>query len=264
MPDSGLRHIVLEAVPDAFRKEAAGFLAGCFSLSPSVAMNIAASSPIAVLSGLSAACAAAILAEIGPAVPGGVSLRIGEDGDDGGLSQLQWPRPPHVFGRKLSEFADPAKSREADCPLCGGRIRLVEKGDDFRLEASGAEEKNGQSAYALIGEDGGRPAAETERLPYRYAGRREGDGALSKPAGAPSGLAAYMKPGAFAVVVGKTREVQAIKLAAETMGLTQEEAWDSCQELGLCVVEGVSLAEAKSLKARFSNLGVRVRIARPS
>lgn len=239
MSDSGLRHIVLDCVPDGLRREAAEFLADCFSLSPSAAADIAAAAPIAVLSGLSAASAAAVLAEIGSFAPAGVSLRIVEEADDGDASRLQWPQSPRIFGRPLAEFSE---NREVACPLCGGKIRFLERNEAFGMAAAG----------------------ESAQLSRAAGGRRKGISSFPERAGPSCGPASFMKPGAFAVVTGRMREPQAINLAAELMGINREEAWSRCQEPCLCVAEDVSLAEARSLKARFAGLGVKVRIAKPS
>ena len=77
------------------------------------------------------------------------------------------------------------------------------------------------------------------------------------------GLAAFMKPGAFAVVIARTREPLAVKTVAEIMGVSEDEARDKCLSLGLCVVKDVALDEAQTLLARFANFGVRARIVKP-
>ena len=86
-------------------------------------------------------------------------------------------------------------------------------------------------------------------------------GAMAKRA---SGLAAFMKPGPFALLLARTRDVQAIKMTAEIMGISESEARDRCLELGLCVAKGIGLEEARTLMTRYRGVGARARIARPT
>lgn len=78
-----------------------------------------------------------------------------------------------------------------------------------------------------------------------------------------AGLAAFMKPGVFALMVGRTRDNMAVKMVADIMGIGEEEARNKCLSLGLCVVRDVALDEAQNLLARFKNLGVKARIVKP-
>ena len=78
-----------------------------------------------------------------------------------------------------------------------------------------------------------------------------------------SGLAAFMKRGAFAVVVGRTKDPQAVKMVAEIMGISPDEARDRCLNLGLCVARDIALDEAQSLLARFKGAGAKARIVKP-
>lgn len=79
-----------------------------------------------------------------------------------------------------------------------------------------------------------------------------------------AGLAAFMQPGSFAVVLGRSRDAQVIKMVSEIMGLSESEAREKSSGLGLCVAKDISLDEAQNLLARFRNLGARARIIRPS
>jgi ribosomal protein L7/L12 len=72
-----------------------------------------------------------------------------------------------------------------------------------------------------------------------------------------------MKPGAFAVVVGRTRDNQAVKMISEIMGISEREARDRCMHLGICVARDISLDEAQNLLSRFKSLGAKARIVKP-
>ncbi len=79
-----------------------------------------------------------------------------------------------------------------------------------------------------------------------------------------AGLAAFMKTGAYALVVGRTKDTQAVKMIAEILGISEAEARDRALNLSLCVARDISLGEAQNLLARFRNLGAKARIVRPS
>lgn len=78
-----------------------------------------------------------------------------------------------------------------------------------------------------------------------------------------AGLAAFMKQGAYAVVLGRTRDNQAVKMVADIMGVSIDEAREKCLNLGLCVARDISLDEAQTLLARFQGVGARARIVKP-
>lgn len=108
------------------------------------------------------------------------------------------------------------------------------------------------------------PAATAESTPS--AARTPTDSSHAKRSNGKSsaGLAAFMKPGSFAVVLGRTKDAPTIKIVSEIMGIPESEARDRCLNLGTCVARDISLDEAQTLLARFQNLGTRVRIVRPS
>lgn len=83
----------------------------------------------------------------------------------------------------------------------------------------------------------------------------------SRPA---AGLAAFMKPGAFAIVVGRTRDNGAVKMIAEIMGIGEGEARERGLSLSLCIARDIALDEAQTLLTRFRNLGAKARIVKPS
>lgn len=92
-----------------------------------------------------------------------------------------------------------------------------------------------------------------------------GTSGAKKSGGKPSaGLAAFMKPGQYALVVGRTRDPQAVKMIAEIMGISESEARDKGLNLSLCVARDISLDEAQNLLARFRNLSAKARIVKPS
>lgn len=97
------------------------------------------------------------------------------------------------------------------------------------------------------------PAATAGGEPSSHASRRK----------LASGLAAFMKQGAFSVVVSRTRDSQVVKMIAEIMGISEDEARERSQNLGLCVARDISLDEAQNLLARFRNIGAKARIVKP-
>lgn len=104
------------------------------------------------------------------------------------------------------------------------------------------------------------PPLETKEL-NRHGGTsnaKKGTGKIS------AGLAAFMKSGAYALVVGRTKDTQAVKMIAEILGISEAEARDRALNLSLCVARDISLGEAQNLLARFQNLGAKARIVRPS
>jgi ribosomal protein L7/L12 len=108
-----------------------------------------------------------------------------------------------------------------------------------------------------------------EEPPPSASGTRHGRGGTSggaKKSGGKSsaGLAAFMKPGTFAVIVGRTKDAATVKMIAEIMGVGESDARDKCLDLGLCVARDISLDEAQTLLTRFRNLGAKARIVKPS
>ncbi len=78
-----------------------------------------------------------------------------------------------------------------------------------------------------------------------------------------AGLAAFMKPGVFAVVLARTRDAQTVKMIAEIMGIPEPEAMDRCLGLSLPVARDIALDEAQNLLARLRSLGAKARIVKP-
>lgn len=291
--------IILEKMEEKSQPDAALFLSGCFSLPPGSTRGIAASGPIVLLSGMSKWQAESILSELNASIPEGVVLRLAAENVPGKYSRLQWPRPPRIYGRDLGEFADRQECVDTTCPLCGGALRIAGNGVAARLLAGecsrrGISERQtlspsdkdplfsgikplatadtnfaslrsleaGDTGFwmdyhdADVPEPGDKPAA--ERSPGSESTARKSTNKTT------AGLAAFMKPGVFAVVVGRTKDPQAVKMVSEIMGVSEDEARDKCMSLGLCVVKGVALDEAQKLLARFHNLRARARIVRPA
>lgn len=294
--------IVMEKVAEERQSDTALFLSGCFSLPPASTRGIAASGPIALMTDLTRTQVDAILAELAPSLPDGVTLTISKSGDTN-ISRLQWPRPPRIYGRPLDEFAVGEQCHEAKCPICGGNIRITQEGSEIRVNPA-VERRRGDTIA--------RPAPTTDKDPLfsgikplspetaSYASIRSlqaGDTGFwmdynrnslyepEAPAHPPSatkmppggetthnrrtsgrnagGLSAFMKPGVFALVLGRTHDQQVVKMVAEIMGLQDSEAREKCMSLGLCVARGIALEEAQTLLARFRNLGARARIVKP-
>lgn len=295
--------IVMEKVPDDRQPETALYLSGCFSLPPPSTRNIVASGPIALLSDLTRAQAEAILTELRPSLPPEVVLRLAEASESLRISRLQWPRPPRIYGRDVNDFALVADAHEVACPLCGGQLRITKDADGVRVAAGAGGKKKedaasrkaqlsndadplfsgikplaaGSGGYASIrslqaGDTGfwldhgrGMPRQpQSERLTLERQEEKGTTTVKRSTTKSAAGLAAFMKPGAFAVVVGRTRDAAAVKMIAEIMGLGEGEARERSQNLGLCVARDISLNEAQNLLARFKKLGARARIVKPS
>jgi ribosomal protein L7/L12 len=303
MPENARDHqIIMEKVPPDRQPEAALYLSGCFSLPPASTKGIAASGPIALLSDLERRQAEAILKELVPPAPAGVALRVAGPGDKARVSRLQWPRPPRVYGSTLDEFVK-MDVEEIACPHCGGLIRVTREADGLQAVASGPDKRRSgetdiqrppsssdqdplfsgikpldpdTSKYASIrslqaGDTGfwmdhGRNAFSPSPPPDESAASSHGGAANAKKSTGKiqAGLAAFMKPGAYALVVGRTRDSQAVKMIADIMGLGENEARERALNLGLCVARDISLDEAQNLLIRFRNLGAKARIVRPS
>lgn len=310
MPDTPTDNyqLILEKVPDEKQPETALFLSGCFSLPPASTRGIAASGPIALISGMPKGQAEAVMQEIEPSIPPGVEMRIALEEEQARISRLQWPRPPRIYGSPLDEFEEPdgPESVDAKCPICGGVLHITQDGGEVRLAPAAPDKRRRgdtviqprpplpssdkdplfsgvkpvaqeTTKYASIrslqaGDTGfwmdhthsifAQPA-ESEQAPPRRPG--ETSSGRSKSGSRPgAGLAAFMKPGSYAVVLGRTRDAQVIKMVSEIMGIGEGEARERCQELGLCVARDISLDEAQNLLARFRNFGARARIVRPS
>lgn len=312
--------LVMRAVAEERRPDAAMFLSGCFSLPLVSTRNIVASAPIALLADLDRGQAEAIVSELRPALPADVLLDIVPDGG-ADVARLRWPRPPRVYGRDVDDFAASEDLHDIKCPVCGGMIRIVK--DAAGLKASAVHPgENREPARArsdtifapapvpsggAADDDplfaGIRPLA-TANADYAslrslqagdtgfwmdnkgfFSGGMSGrETAPPAPSASPvppvppvpgetshsrrfrssAGLAAFMKPGVFAVVVARSRDPQVVKMIAEIMGLPEAEARDKCLSLSLPIARGVSLDEAQSLLARLTNLGARARIVRPA
>ncbi len=279
--------IVMLEVPEPARADAAMFLSGCFSLPPASTRSIAASGPIALLADLGKGQAEAVVAELRPSLPDGVVLEI-RPGDDGEFARLQWPRPPRIYGRDVEDFAVAA---DVKCPVCGGMIRIVKDRDGLKAVAlhafqpAPADDRDplfsgvkplaaAASGYASLrslqaGDTGFwmdnkgvfSAAAEERDAPPASV---PAETSHSKRARSSAGLAAFMKPGAFSIVVARSRDPQVVKMIAEIMGVPEAEARDKCLSPAVTPVRGISLDEAQSLLARLRNLGARARIVRPA
>lgn len=289
--------IILEKVPYEKQPDASLFLSGCFSLPPASTRGIAASGPIALISDLGKSQAESILAELDVTLPEGVELRLATGDEAAKISRLQWPRPPHVYGRELAEFRAQRESHNLNCPHCGGRIRITRDAKGQINVSGAASERRRVSSRRLAPVDdndvlfsGIKPlatgTANLASLRSLQAGdtgfwmdyshntiaptpseeqRSEGPGEGKKKGTAKSsaGLAAFMKPGVFAVVVGRTKEPQVVKTVADIMGTSEEEARTKCLSLGILVARDISLDEAQNLLTRFKSLGAKARIVKP-
>lgn len=296
--------LVMEKVPDDRQPETALFLSRCFSLPPPSARNIAASGPIALLADLSGQQAGAVLAELKTALPPDVIMRVTESSASLRISRLQWPRPPRIYGRDVNDFVIAGDARGTSCPLCGGQLRIIKDGDGVKLVSAGGERKKevGESKRTLPSNDddplfsGIKPLAAgsgnyasirslqagdtgfwMDHSHFAYSAQPQSDSQAGERHEDPGtttvkrttvrnagGQAAFMKPGAFAVVAARTKDTATVKMIAEIMGIPETEARERSLTLGLCVARDISLNEAQSLLARFKKLGSRARIVKPS
>ncbi len=301
MADKESYQIILEKVPYERQPEAALFLSGCFSLPPGSTRGIVASGPIILLSDLAKTQGEAVLEELASSLPEGMTLRLADEKDSAKVSRLQWPRQPRIYGRELSEFENRQESHDMSCPLCGGLLRITRDASGMKAAPAGVgEQKTGGSRRLLSASDkdplfsgvkplvsadsnyaslrsleagdtgfwmdyGGQgdqqpPAPPPARSPGRETEMKKGAGTSRTSAG----LASFMKPGGFSVVVSRTKDAQVVKMISEIMGIGEDEARDKCLGLGLCVAKNISLDEAQNLLARFRNLRAKARIVRPT
>ncbi|MDR3211815.1 MAG: hypothetical protein LBU79_07860 [Planctomycetota bacterium] len=289
--------IILDSVEEEKQPATALFLSGCFSLPPTSTKRIAASGPIAILSGLDGVQVEAILSELNPSLPEGVGLRVADDNEAGDVSRLEWPRPPKIFGCSLEEFAKPLEESVTTCPVCRSRLK-ISRGGDGRF---GVTSLNSHNSSIMIPNpesvDGDRDplfsgfkplAAETAGLAsirslqagdtgfwgdLRDSDMLDDAPEVNNPVDAPQprdksasstgGMSSYMKPGVFALVISRTKDAAVVKNVAEIMGVTIAIARDKCLGLSTCVARNISLSEAQTLLARFRGLGARARIVKP-
>lgn len=282
--------IVLEPVAEDSQAAAALFLSGCFSLPPSSTRRIAASGPIAILSDMSEHQATTVLKELANTVPEGAELRIGREGAGAGVSRLEWPRAPKIYGRPLDEFDRAPEHSFTACPACGKMLKMTyDPGGGLRVGLAGVSGKtvmipnpgsSGGDRDPLF--SGFKPmAADTQNLasmrslqagdssfwldpkaffPPAPAGPPDGGGVQSK---GNAGLAAFMNPGVFTVVLARSRDSQVVKMVSEILGVGEDEARDLCRNLSLRVAKDIALDEAQNLLARFKSLGAKARIVKP-
>lgn len=296
--------VILEKVAEERQPETALFLSGCFSLPPPATRGIAAAGPIALVSGMTKPQGESVMNELSTSLPKGVVLRLASENESAKVSRLQWPRPPRIYGRDLGDFADDIENVETVCPHCGGALSIRNNpGGDVEVAPAGLEKRRVSSRRLPSASDkdplfsGVKPLASTtdlaslrslnagdtgfwmdhdgtvfsppgpssEDVPDTPGGASSANSAKKSTSGkSVAGLAAFMKPGAFSLVVGRSRDSQVVKMIAEIMGLSEDEARDRCLNLGLCVAHDISLDEAQNLLARFKTLGAKARIVKPS
>lgn len=200
--------------------------------------------------------------------------------------------------------ATEAENHEAKCPVCGSALHIIQDGNDIQLITAATSEKRRSSDTAIrhfsVSDrdplfSGVKPLAQETAKYASIRSLQAGDtgfwmdhtNSIFAPAPAPDstpaaartpndssnakrtssksgGLAAFMKPGAFAVVLGRTKDAPTVKIVSEIMGISEADARERCLSLGTCVARDISLDEAQNLLARFRILGTRVRIVRPS
>lgn len=292
--------IILEKVPYERQPDTALYLSGCFSLPPASTRGIAASGPIVLITDLTREQGESILAELEVSLPEGVDLTLVRSDEETKVSRLQWPRPPRVYGRDLTEFLVKTESHMINCPHCGGKVRVTQNAEGKVTASIPANSEPGRvSSRRLPPADDGdvlfsgvKPiasaAANFVSLKSLEAGdtgfwldyshnvfspappphdgpkqEKAGESAKKGTARSSAGLAAFMKPGVFALVVGRTKDPQVVKMIADIMGIDKDEAEIKCLKLGLCVARGISLDEAQNLLVRFKSLGAKARIVKP-
>lgn len=302
MADDELFQIILEPVEEEKQQTTALFLSGCFSLPPASTLRIASSGPIAILSDLSEDQSAAIMAELTPSLPEGVALRVSRESEAGEVSRLEWPRQPKIYGRPLADFSRAPDHGITPCPSCGKLLRISYVHDDgYTLVLAGKSGKTvmisnpdseesdrdplfsgfkpmaaasqdlasmrslqaGDSSFWL---DPGAffPTAPNTPIPADSSpGETRREESTVQAAKSNTGLGAFMKSGAFAVILARSRDGQVVKMVAEIMGVSGDEARRLCLNMSLCLVKDVALSEAQNLLARLKSLGARARIIKP-
>lgn len=296
MAENDSYQIILDPVPEDKQPAMALFLSGCFSLPPSSTRRIVASGPIAILSGLDGVQSETVLAELKSSLPEGVGLRVVREGADTEASRLEWPRPPKIFGRSLDEFTFETAASESPCPSCGKMLRITRCPDgDMAVslvrhsgrtvmipnpDSTDSDKDPLFSGFKPLAADATRFASfrslqagdtgfwgdtrsNVEAAQYEAPPEPENRRNESHHTGKSGGLAAYMKPGVFAVILSRTKDAPVVKNVAEIMGISEEEARQKCLSMGLCVARDISLDEAQTLLARFKALGGRARIVKP-
>lgn len=296
--------LILEKVPEEKQPETALFLSGCFSLPPASTRGIAASGPIALLSELTRQQAESIFAELKPSFPEGVRISVEMQEERSRASRLQWPRPPKIYGSTLDEFITenendikcPICGGLLHATYEGSEIHLVPAVNERRrntetvipsprpsdrdplfsgVKPLALETSKYASIRSLQAGDTGfwmdhthsifAPASQSEPAPPARTPSGDTSTVRRSSSNRPStGLAAFMKAGAFAVIIGRSRDAQIIKAVSEIMGVPESEARDRCLNLSLCIAREIALDEAQQLSHRLTNLGAKVRIVRPS
>lgn len=247
-------HIVAEAVAADRMADATRFLAECFSLPPASARSIAAGAPIVLLAGLSTALAAPVLRELQANAPEGVAFRVADGDTQDDLPQLQWPKPPRLYGRTPAELARRDSVRDEkhiQAPPAVQPVAPLWTGIRPVAEARAPTSEHFVVPATLPGmssDDAPVSQAEAKRTSCRIA---------------PS-LSQFMRHGSFSVIIGRTKDPHAVKMVADIMGLEEEAARRQCMRLGLCVARNISLDEARTLTERFHHLGLKARIAHPN
>lgn len=294
--------IVLDPVAEELQQAVALFLSGCFSLPPASTRRIAASAPIAILSDLDGFQAETVLTELEASLPDGASIRVVKEGDDQNASSLAWPKPPQIFGRPLDDFKLSVSEDEVPCPCCGKMLKIT-KGPDGGIILKHPKEKKTSNNTVMIpnpdsedadkdplfsgfkplssdsvgfaafkslkaGDTGFWGETRSHLVPEPYEPPPEPEKKPSAKGSNPTGktttgLAAYMKPGVFAVILSRSKDPFVVQKVAETMGISEAEAREKCLQLSLCVARDISLDDAKTLGGTLKSLGGRVRIAKP-
>ena len=299
MTDTDKHQIILDPVTEEKQPAVALFLSGCFSLPPASTRRIAAAGPIAILSDLELGQAKSILADLTSSMPEGLTLRVAQEEDASDAGRLEWPRQPKIFGKPVEEFRQPDMWLEATCPACGKplavhkepndelTVKLLKKNSTTAIMRSNPESEESDkdplfsgikplvtnsAAFAAMrslqaGDTGFWGDARTiysmdDETPPE-PGNETPETSTSAASKSSSGLAAYLTPGVFAVVIARTKDASVVKNVAEIMGISENTAREKCLSLSLCVARGISLDEARTLLARFKTLGAKARIAKP-
>lgn len=116
--------VILRACAASAQAEVASFLGKAFSLKEATCTTIVSSAPIALLTGLNADEAAAMLLVLHGLRLNGVTVEISSNPAED-LPKIDWPRQPSVFKRDIAEYARDFRMPLA-CPSCGLEHPLLE------------------------------------------------------------------------------------------------------------------------------------------
>ena len=296
-------NIVIGHMPLEIQAEVALALSASMLLPGNAAQRIVANAPIAILSDLSRLQAESIKTELLKSMPPGTDLVVAPDKSEEKISRLEWPQPPRINEKSLTDFLRINFDHDLICPNCQEKLYLktdddkglslvkvecdlsqaptsdFDKADD-RLGADDdplfaglvdfgpiADLKAVQALNA--GDTGFWMGFDSRNLPAAESNRMtfsevEEKASASGTIRGASGLTTFMRPGPYAVVINGSQDIDVIRFTADLLGISENEAREKCLKHSLCVAKNIAREEAQSLLARLRSLKAEARIFRPS